>query len=315
MLKIYKTTQVEKKLKKAKKISADSWIDMISPTQEEIQKVLEMTNIDEDLIIKMLDDEERPRIEVTDNATLVVIDTPYLEANDKDHFVYNTSPLGIIITDNNYVITVSPSGTKVLSNFKKNKVKDFRTAKKTRFLIQILIETATEYIRVLNKVNKRIEIKEQVLSKSTSNKDLIDMLDIEKTLVYFLTSLKANDLVLEKLSKGKILPLYEGDSDLLDDAIVEIKQAIEQSEIQRNILESITDTYATIVSNNMNEVMKFLAGVTIVISIPTMISSFLGMNVPFGDVGENPLSAIIIFIVSIIISVIIAIILKKKNLL
>ena len=315
MLKIYKTTQVEKKLKKAKKISADSWIDMISPTQEEIEKVLEMTNIDEDLIIKMLDDEERPRIEVTDNATLVVIDTPYLESNDKDHFVYNTSPLGIIITDNNYVITVSPSGTKVLSNFKKNKVKDFRTAKKTRFLIQILIETATEYIRVLNKVNKRIEIKEQVLSKSTSNKDLIDMLDIEKTLVYFLTSLKANDLVLEKLSKGKILPLFEGDSDLLDDAIVEIKQAIEQSEIQRNILESITDTYATIVSNNMNEVMKFLAGVTIVISIPTMISSFLGMNVPFGDIGENPLSAIIIFIVSIIISVIIAIILKKKNLL
>lgn len=315
MLKIYKTTQVEKKLKKAKKISADSWIDMVSPTQEEIEKVLEMTNIDEDLIIKMLDDEERPRIEVTDNATLVVIDTPYLESNDKDHFVYNTSPLGIIITDNNYVITVSPSGTKVLSNFKKNKVKDFRTAKKTRFLIQILIETATEYIRVLNKVNKRIEIKEQVLSKSTSNKDLIDMLDIEKTLVYFLTSLKANDLVLEKLSKGKILPLFEGDSDLLDDAIVEIKQAIEQSEIQRNILESITDTYATIVSNNMNEVMKFLAGVTIVISIPTMISSFLGMNVPFGDVGESPLSAIIIFIVSIIISVIIAIILKKKNLL
>lgn len=315
MLKIYKTTQVEKKLKKAKKISADSWIDMVSPTQEEIEKVLEMTNIDEDLIIKMLDDEERPRIEVTDNATLVVIDTPYLESNDKDHFVYNTSPLGIIITDNNYVITVSPSGTKVLSNFKKNKVKDFRTAKKTRFLIQILIETATEYIRVLNKVNKRIEIKEQVLSKSTSNKDLIDMLDIEKTLVYFLTSLKANDLVLEKLSKGKILPLFEGDSDLLDDAIVEIKQAIEQSEIQRNILESITDTYATIVSNNMNEVMKFLAGVTIVISIPTMISSFLGMNVPFGEVGENPLSAIIIFIVSIIISVIIAIILKKKNLL
>lgn len=315
MLKIYKTTQVEKKLKKAKKISADSWIDMISPTQEEIEKVLEMTNIDEDLIIKMLDDEERPRIEVTDNATLVVIDTPYLESNDKDHFVYNTSPLGIIITDNNYVITVSPSGTKVLSNFKKNKVKDFRTAKKTRFLIQILIETATEYIRVLNKVNKRIEIKEQVLSKSTSNKDLIDMLDIEKTLVYFLTSLKANDLVLEKLSKGKILPLFEGDSDLLDDAIVEIKQAIEQSEIQRNILESITDTYATIVSNNMNEVMKFLAGITIVISIPTMISSFLGMNVPFGDIGENPLSAIIIFIVSIIISVIIAIILKKKNLL
>lgn len=315
MLKIYKTTQVEKKVKKAKKISEDSWIDMISPTEEEIKKVLDMTNIDEDLIIKMLDDEERPRIDVTDNATLVVIDTPYLETNEKDHFIYNTSPLGIIITDNNYVITVSPNGTKVLSNFKKNKIKDFRTAKKTRFLIQILIETATEYIKALKIVNRRIDKKEKLLAKSTSNKDLIEMLDLEKTLVYFLTSLKANDLVLEKLSKGNILPLFEGDSDLLDDAIVENKQAIEQSEIQRNILESITETYATIVSNNLNEVMKFLAGITIVISIPTMISSFLGMNVPFGDIGSNPLSAIIVFILSIVISVIIAIILKKKNLL
>ena len=315
MLKIYKTTQVEKKVKKAKTISADSWIDMISPTQEEIEKVLAMTNIDEDLIIKMLDDEERPRIDVTENATLVVIDTPYLETNDKDHFVYNTSPLGIIITDNNYVITISPNGTKVLSNFKKNKIKDFRTAKKTRFLIQILIETATEYIKALKKVNQRIEIKEKELTKATSNKELIEMLDLEKTLVYFLTSLKANDLVLDKLKKGNILPLYEGDSDLLDDAIVENKQAIEQSEIQRNILESITDTYASIVNNNLNEVMKFLAGITIVISIPTMISSFLGMNVPFGDIGENPTSAIIIFFVSLILAIIIAIILKKKNLL
>ena len=314
MLKIYKTTQVEKKVKKAKTISADSWIDMISPTQEEIEKVLNMTNIDEDLILKMLDDEERPRIDVTDNATLVVIDTPYLES-DKDHFVYNTSPLGIIITDNNYVITISPSGTKVLGNFKRNKIKDFRTAKKTRFLIQILIETATSYIKALKAVNSRIEIKEKELTKSTSNKELIEMLDLEKTLVYFLTSLKANDLVLEKLKKGNILPLYEGDSDLLDDAIVENKQAIEQSEIQRDILESITDTYATIVSNNVNEIMKFLAGITIVLSVPTMISSFLGMNVPFGDIGSNPLSAVIIFVLSIIFSIVIAIILKKKNLL
>ena len=314
MLKIYKTTQVEKKVKKAKTISADSWIDMISPTPEEIEKVLDMTNIDADLILKMLDDEERPRIDVTPNATLVVIDTPYLES-DKDHFVYNTSPLGIIITDNNYVITISPSGTKVLSNFKKNKIKDFRTAKKTRFLIQILIETATEYIKALKVVNKRIELQEKDLTKSTSNKELIEMLDLEKTLVYFLTSLKANDLVLEKLKKGNILPLFEGDSDLLDDAIVENKQAIEQSEIQRNILESITDTYAAIINNNVNEIMKFLAGITIVLSVPTMISSFLGMNVPFGDIGNNPLSATIIFIVSIIFSIIIDIILKKKNLL
>ena len=140
--------------------------------------------------------------------------------------------------------------------------------------------------------------KEDILSKSTSNRDLLDMLDLEKTLVYFLTSLKANDLVLDKLSKGVVLPLFEGDDDLLDDAIIENKQAIEQSEIYRNILGSITETYGTIVSNNLNEIMKFLAGATIVISVPTMISSFLGMNVPLGKLANNPFSALGIFLIS-----------------
>lgn len=314
MLKFYKTTAVEKKLKKAKTITENSWIDMVSPDKEEIEQVVKITGIDEDLILKMLDDEERPRIEESGNAVLIVIDTPYLET-DEDHFVYNTSPLGIIVTTNNFVITVSPSVNKILTNFKKNKVKDFRTAKKTRFVIQILYNTAQAYIRALRVVNRKIELKEEVLSKSTSNRDLLDMLDLEKTLVYFLTSLKANDLVLDKLSKGGVLPLFEGDYDLLDDAIIENKQAIEQSEIYRNILSSITETYGTIVSNNLNEIMKFLAGATIVISVPTMISSFLGMNVPLGELANNPLSASLIFIASVVLSIIVAIILYKKNML
>ena len=314
MLKFYKTTAVEKKLKKAKTITENSWIDMVSPDREEIEQVVKITGIDEDLILKMLDDEERPRIEESGNAVLIVIDTPYLET-DEDHFVYNTSPLGIIVTNNNFVITVSPSLNKILTNFKKNKVKDFRTAKKTRFVIQILYNTAQAYIRALRVVSRKIELKEEVLSKSTSNRDLLDMLDLEKTLVYFLTSLKANDLVLDKLSKGGVLPLFEGDDDLLDDAIIENKQAIEQSEIYRNILGSITETYGTIISNNLNVIMKFLAGATIVISVPTMISSFLGMNVPLGELANNPFSALGIFIASVVISVIVAIILYKKNML
>ena len=314
MLKVYKTTQVEKKVKKTNKFADNSWIDLIAPTQEEIQEVIDVTKIDEDLILKMLDEEETPRIEEGDNAVLIVIDTPYLES-DEEHFTYSTRPLGIIITDNNYVITVSLHGTTVLNNFKKNKIKDFRTAKKTRFLLQILMETATSYLKALRIVNKKIDLKEQVLSKSTENNDLIDMLGLEKTLVYFITSLKANDLVLEKLSKGIIVPLFDGDDDLLDDAIIENKQAIEQSEIYRDILSNITDTYATIVSNNLNHVMKFLAGVTIVLSIPTMISSFLGMNVPLGILSIHPWAALYIFLGSVVISIIIAIILKHRNML
>ena len=313
MLKVYKTMQVEKKIKKIKRIVTDSWIELTSPTNDEIDKVVEKTNVDKDLILKMLDDEERPRVEQSGNAILIVIDTPYLEHDESNN--YKTYPLGIIITDNNYVITITSKRLDLLNDFKKNKVKNFRTAKKTRFLIQILLKTANYYLRDLKRIYANIDKTEQILKKSTENKELITLLEIEKTLVYFITSLKANDTVLEKLSKGTMLPLYEGDLDLLEDATIENKQAIEMSTIYRDILSSITDTYANIVSNNLNYIMKFLAGATIVLSIPTMISSFLGMNVPLGSISNYDNAFIMILLVSVVISIVVAIILKKKNML
>ena len=305
MLKIYKTDATDKK------ITTDCWIDLTSPTTDEIAKVVAKTQVEQELIMKMLDQEEMPRIEQSGNAILVVIDTPYLE----NHYEYTTYPLGIIIAENNYVITISPRKVNVLEDFKQDKVKNFRTAKKTRFLIQILLKTASSYLKALKKVNIAIDAKEEGLKKSTQNKDLVDMLEIEKTLVYFLTSLKANDIVLEKLSKGTILPLYEGDQDLLEDAMIENKQAIEMSRIYRDILNSITDTYETIVSNNMNIAMKFLAAATIVLSIPTMISSFLGMNIPLGDISTNQHAFVIVILISVSIALLIAFILKKKDML
>ncbi len=314
MLKIYKTSSVEKKLKKIKKMTTDCWVDLVSPSMEEIDRVVRRTDVDKELIMKMLDDEERPRVEQSGNGTLVVIDTPYLKETGNER-KYRTYPLGIIITTSNYFITVSPKKTKVLNDFKKNLVRDFRTAKKTRFLIQILLKTASFYLRILKEVNSDIEKKEKVLKRSTENKDLVELLEVEKTLVYFITSLKANDAVLEKLAKGIMLPLYEGDEDLLEDAIIENKQAIEMSSIYKDILSSITDTYATIISNNLNIAMKFLAGITIVLSIPTMISSFLGMNIPLGDIEVNRASFGIVIGISIFISVIVAYLLKRKNML
>ena len=311
MLKIYKTTMYEKKIKKIKRMSQDSWIDLYNPTREEINRVVEKTMINQDLITKMLDADELPRIEVDDNATLIVIDTPLI-TEEKE---YITHPLGIIITKSNYVITVSTKKIDILDDFKKNIVHDFRTAKKTRFVIQILIKTINKYIRILKSINKGIDEKEEVLKKSTKNEDLIDLLGIEKTLVYFITSLRENKAVLDRLKRGNVIDLYEGDSDLLDDAVVEMNQAIDMATIYRDILSSITDTYATIVSNNLNDVMKFLAGMTIVLSIPTIISSFLGMNVKFGFIGISEYSAIAIFIGSIILSILVAIWLKKKDML
>ena len=310
MFKIYKTDSKTEELKTINEISSDSWIDLIEPTENEIDKVVEKTKIDKDLILKMMDEDELPRVEQSGNATLVVIDTPCIE-ND----IYITNPLGIIITDNNFVITIAPKSILVLNDFKQNNIKDFRTAKKIRFLIQILLKSATQYLKVLRRIDKEIEEKEKKLKINTTNEDLIDLLSTEKTLVYFMTSLKANDLVLEKLNKGTVFKLFENDLDLLEDAIIENKQAIEMSGIYKDILSSISNTYATVVSNNLNIAMKFLAGFTIVISVPTMISSFLGMNIPLGNLSNNPYSILIVTILSIILSYIVGKILKKKNML
>lgn len=312
MLKIYKTN-VNGEMEKLKKIETNSWINLSNPSIDEIEEVTKKTNIPESLILKVLDYEELPRIENEDKATLIVVDVPYIE-DKKSKNKYSTIPVGII-TKGNYFVTICLKETEILNEFKHNRVKDVDTAKKTRFIIQLLLKIATFYIKYLNLINKEIENKEKSLIKSTSNKELLNLMHIQKSLVYFVTSLKANDIILEKLSKGNVINMYEEDLDLLDDAMIESKQGIETANIYREILASMSDTYASIINNNLNGIMKFLAGITIVLSIPTMISSFMGMNVPLGSLSENPLAFIIILCISILISIIIALILKKKDML
>lgn len=295
-------------------LKKECWINLTNPTIEEIKKVSKETRTDEDLIVKLMDTEELPRIEVGNNATLIVVDTPYVTDTRYKH-KYNTEPLGIIINNDGYIITVSLKQQLILDDFKENKVKDFDASKKTKFLIQILLKVSSAYQKELMSINDYMNKKEKILYKSTNNKELIDLLNVEKTLVYFSTSLKSNDVVLEKLSKGNVVALYEDDNDLMEDAMIENKQAIEMSNIYREILTSMTDTYATIISNNLNDVMKFLAGITIVFSIPTMVASFIGMNVPLGEMGTSNISFVLIIIFSFVLSIIIALILKKKNML
>lgn len=311
MIRIYKTNN--DKLEQINEITSNSWIDMVSPTTEEINLVVEKTQIDRDLITKMLDENELPRIENSGDATLVVIDAPVVTEDDEDE--YQTYPLGVIMSERNFVVTVSTRKVTVLHDFRHNHVKNFHTAKKSRFLIQILGKTSAEYLKILNNVYKEIESKEDKLEKSTSNEDLIDLLGTEKTLVYFTTSLKENDLVLERLTTGSTVRLYEGDADLLEDALIENRQAIDMANIYRDILSSITGTYATVVSNNLNDVMKFLAGITVVLSVPTIVSSFMGMNVPFGAFGDNPAAWIVLLIASVLASAVVFLWMKRKGLL
>lgn len=313
MINIY-TTDSNRNFIELKDLQQGCWIDVVNPSYEELEDVSNKTNTDLDLLTKLLDDEELPRIEEGDNATLIVVDTPYITDTRYKH-KYNTDPLGIIINNDGYFITISLKKQALLNDFKNNRVKNFDIKKKTKFVIQILLRVAGIYQKELTSINNYINKKEKTLYKSTNNKELIDLLNIEKTLVYFSTSLKANDVVLEKLSKGNVLPLYEDDTDLMEDAMIENKQAIEMANIYREILTSMTDTYATIISNNLNDVMKFLAGITIVFSIPTMVASFIGMNVPLGKIGSSSVSFILIIVFSFVLSIIIALILKKKNML
>jgi magnesium transporter len=312
MLSIYKTAE-NGTIKKLSKIETNTWIDLVDPTPEEIQDVVTSTKIPESLIIKLLDTEELPRIENEDDATLIVIDVPYIE-DKKSKNKYTTMPLGII-TNKGYLVTMALSETEVLNDIKSNKIKALYTSKKTRFIIQLLHKVSTMYVKYLKLINQGIETREKILIKSTSNKELLSLMNIQKSLVYFVTSLKANDVILEKLSKGAILSMYEEDMDLLEDAIIESKQGIETANIYREILAQLSDAYATVISNNLNGIMKFLAGITIVSTIPTMIASFMGMNVPLGKISTNENALIIVILIAIVLSGIVAFVLKKKDML
>lgn len=312
MIKIYKNSP-DGTIINTNEYEANTWINLVNPTLEEIEQIEIKTNIPKNLLEKMLDTEELPRIEAEEDSTLVVVDVPYI----RDHKMknkYSTLPLGIIL-NKNYLVTICTKEVEVLKEIKENKIKNLSISKKTRFIIRLLLRIASLYVKYLNIIDKEIESKEKVLIKSTNNKELISLMNIQKSLVYFVNSLRANDIILDKLSKGNVLELYEEDKDLLEDAIIENKQGIETANIFREIIDSMTDTYATIISNNLNEVMKFLAGITIVCSVPTMIASFLGMNVPLGIIDTNPYSFIIIVLISLILALIIAIILKKKDML
>lgn len=311
MIKIYKTDK-ENKIVKLEKIEKNSWIDLVSPSMDEIDEVVNKTKIEKDLILKLLDEEEIPRVEFEDNSTLIVVDCPYIEGRDNK---YSTLPLGIIVSKNNFLVTISSKKQEVLRMFKSGRVKNIQTSMKSRFLIKVLYHNAQLYLKYLKMINYNIDKSEKKLYNSTENNELISVLNIEKSLVYFITSLKENDILLEKISKGNILEMYEEDMELLEDAQIENKQAQEMANIYREILSSVSDAYATIISNNLNQAMKILTSITIIFSVPTMISSFMGMNVKLGKLSVMNSAFIIILALSGVLSLILAIYLKKKKLL
>ncbi len=289
------------------------WIDLVNPSAEEMETVSNSLGINRQLMIGMIDNDEQPRIDEDDDCKMLLLDIPVQSNRTSKPII--TLPLGILVVRNEYIVTISLREYSILDEFKQGKIKEFYTYKKSRFVIQFIYQIATTYLKLLKEIDKKIEAVESKILTATKNEELLHLLALENSLTYIITALRSNGIVLDKILKGNVIELFSDDEELLEDAIIENNQAMEMADLYRGILSSTTDTVATIISNNLNSIMKFLAGITIVISIPTMVASFMGMNVDLGPFSTNPFAFILLILISLLLSIIIAIILKKKNML
>jgi magnesium transporter len=259
----------------------------VDPTPDEIER-LSVEGIPMDFITYPLDLDERARTEREDDGKmLILIRIPYYQGPKADA-PYITIPLGIILTDQ-YIITVCRWQTDIIREFESGRVKGLSTAKRIRFVLRILLSNASKFLAYLREINRNVEQTEDRLQQSQQNKEVLELLQYQKSLVYFTTALKANELLLERLQRTQLFRMYPDDEDLLEDVITENQQAIEMVNISSNILSSMMDAFASIISNNLNVVMKILASVTILVSLPNMITSFYGMNVDL-PLQENPIA-------------------------
>ncbi len=313
MVKYYKTD--DRKIHEEHAIQTGVWVQMVNPSVAEGQMVADALGVDIEDVLAALDEEESSRIELQDGYTLILVDIPSIEIRHEKES-YTTIPLGIIITADE-IVTVCTEDTPVLQAFLNNRVKEFSTKKKLRFVYQILYRIAVLYqsdLRIIDKM--RTEIEERV-GDDTEEVDLIALHELESTLVYFATSLRANGVVLDRLTRYKRLEQYPEDKELLGDVIVENKQAIEMTGIYRDIINGTRELLSSVIDNRMNSIMKSLTVITLIMAIPTVISGIYGMNVnakwvPFANsaYGFGAICGIIV-----IICILIFLLLRKKRIL
>lgn len=288
-----------------------SWINVVEPDREEIENLMEQYNIPEDFIRDPLDSEESSRIEYDEDTgySLIIIDLPIVNSTNRSVLSFVTIPLGIII-GNGIIVTVCDAENEFLENLPK---RDINLKFHSRFALEILTTIADHYNRNLRLLNKsRIRI-EKELKNNITNKQLFKLMEVEKSLVYFLAALKGNDTIIKKLFRLPAIKRFEEDEELLEDLIIENNQAIETTELHQRILESITTSYASLLSNDMNTIMKTLTLFTVLLTLPTLVFSFFGMNVPLPIDDHSYISWIIVVGISLILVVIVSIFLWRKD--
>jgi magnesium transporter len=273
MLTIYKTT--EQGLEQIDSMANGAWIKVIDPTPEEIERLVNW-GIEADYINYSLDFDEMARMERDDDYTFILLRIPHSQP-DSD-VPYTTIPLGIMIRSN-FIVTICRYDKDIFKVLANGKYRLLKTAKRYRFALYIFLETALRYLTHLREINRATEAIEDKLQKSTRNRELLELLKYQKSLTYFATALRSNEVMMERVQRTQIFNYYEEDQDLLEDVLTENQQAIQMTSINTEILSSMTDAFASIISNNINAVMKVLAALTIIINLPLLIASFYGMNV------------------------------------
>ena len=290
-----------------------SWVNVLPPLkQSEFTELSESLEIPIDFLKDSLDIDERSRYEIDDNVKLIVIKTPTENNsfNDSDAF-YITIPICIILT-HNQIVTVNSFENEAIKKFL-NSFQNRHPDKKSMMVLKIFEKITTNFQDHLKEINQRRNLLEQKLYDSNRNAELLELVRIQKSLVYFVTALRSNELLMMKIVRTNILQLNEEEKEFLDDLIVETSQALEMANTYTNILSSTLDAFASIISNNLNNVLKRLTSITIILSLPTLVTSFYGMNVPIP--GQNwPHSFYMPIIISLVISVIISGYFMKKKL-
>lgn len=309
MLSIYKT--IDGQLEELELFEPGCWIHLSDPTEAELTQVEAMTHVLPEFLRAALDEEERSRMETDEAQTLVLCDLPRVELEGKN-YVYTTIPLGIVHLEE-CLITVCLIEPALVRDFVEGRVRNLETHKKTRFILRLLHRNATRYLWYLRQIDQASDRLHAELQRSYRNKELLQMMALEKSLVYFSTALMSNEAVLEKMVKVDYIKKYPDDEELLDDVIIENKQAIEMCVIYRDILSGTMDAYASIISNNLNIVMKRLAVITIILSLPTLLYSAWGMNVPGIPFAGHPQGFLIITGLSLVVSLITVFVMWRKK--
>lgn len=285
------------------------WVNLVAPTQEELVRVTRELGADPAFLRAALDEEESSRIDADDGQALIIVDFPRADKSEDNDAVYSTMPLGILVLEN-AIVTVALEEFSVIADLANGAVRGINTAFKSNFVLQLLLRLAKRYLFYLHQIDKISHYVEKQLHKSMRNKELFQLLELEKSLVYFTTSLTSVDRTIKKVTAGRIIKLYPEDDDLLDDVRIEISQAIEMAQIYSSILSGMMDAFASVISNNLNIVMKTLTSLTVLLTIPNIVYSFYGMNVT----GLPGAAAWIPAAASAVITAVTWIVLRKKDL-